>query len=205
MSVQVQYTRKDGSTGSYIKDYCITDELLERNQDTTPDFLDLKMQDYHAVFVYGSLQKGGPMHEKLSSCPCLGDAYTATQTFEMFNVVSEGMEFPVSFSRKQVTKKTGAICGEVYVVPPLLFLDLDYIEGNTKMYRREKKFVFLPDQMFKTKDGAWSYPAVKAWVYLGITDYWERYDDYLNLMPLKSTVNKRGKTTNYFEWETRQY
>lgn len=170
----------------------LTTELLERDNDWTPDFLELKKLSYHVVFVYGTLKAGGRLHEYLDGCPCLGDAYVATPSMTM----REAQGFPVAFIADEDDRKAlqaAHIYGELYIVPSHVILELDRLEDNGNLFNREQKYVFCVDQKYSTVNGAKN-AAIKAFIYVGDKDCW-------NKDSLKKIPQKKSGERYFFEYD----
>ena len=151
------------------KECHVTDELLKRRDGYTPDFLDLKMKEYIPVFTYGTLKVGQRLFGTLSDQIYLGEGYTATQNYLMEN--SE-MDFPVAFDAKVLNPKSASLFGDAFLVKPDVLLELDRIECNGEMYRREERWIYLLDQKIGTTRFR---PSMRCWVYLGVPDFWRHY------------------------------
>lgn len=165
------------------KDCDLTDQLLERRNETTPDWLDIKLLDNIPVFVYGTLMTGESRSGFLKDSIFLGEAYTATQGYVM-EKAPQG--FPVVFSVGVENPKSARIYGEVYLVKPGVILNLDMIEANGFLYQRRKKFVYLLEQ--EIKPGIKLKPSLKCWLYHGLSEAWEDQPSY----PMKtSKVNDK--------------
>lgn len=171
----------------------ICQELLARKA-ISPDFSKLSFEDYVPVFVYGTLKSGGLRNDVLDGCPYLGEARTATSTFILKDF--EG-NFPVAFSALDPRKNTDAkyIYGEVYAVPPRVLLELDMIESNGSMYQREEKFMFLMEQSYSTRHGS-ARPSIKAWMYLGVKDFWSDWEN-MKSCPTVSVTSSKGVSRAY--------
>lgn len=159
---------KVGTSLNYSKDCDVTDQLLKRRNEYTPDFLDLKLKDYQLVFVYGTLKTGQKRNSIFKNASFLGEAYTATTSYIMEN--SE-MDFPVAY-HAPISTASASLLGEIYAVHPMTMLTLDKIESNGEMYERKESWFYLLDQTVKNTKFR---PSVKAWVYLGKEDFWESY------------------------------
>ena len=81
----------------------------------------------HRVFVYGTLKKGGALHQHLGYAEFLG--LDKLNGYMMFNT---GW-FPTVVKTHDQTK---AIHGEVYLVDDLNFNRLDTVEGN--LFKKER-------------------------------------------------------------------
>lgn len=151
----------------------VVDDLLARRNDYTPDYLELKEKHYYPVFVYGTLKAGYPLHRYMEDFPYLGRGVMADWRYELY----DHGPFPVVMkgSGGKKPKDISNVLGEVYVVPTSAILDLDQVEGNNYMYIRQKKWFFLPDQKYKTKQGMVN-PYVDAFVYVGNPEFWNPSD-----------------------------
>lgn len=174
------------------KDGFHTFELMKRNNPKTPDFLSLKMRNSNLVFVYGTLKCGGRLHGALNNCPSLGDGRTVTTLFRMYDTGS----FPVVLRTGKEDQKAAPVFGEIYVVDPVTMLDLDEIEGNNYLYKREEIFVFAYDQSVPSKEGRGMIrPGVKCWTYVGMPVYWENVS---SMLPVHTKYND-GKP--YYDYD----
>jgi gamma-glutamylcyclotransferase (GGCT)/AIG2-like uncharacterized protein YtfP len=151
--------------------------LIKRVSDRTPDFIERKSEHFIPVLVYGTLKSGGYFHDTLEGCPYLGDAYTTTPAFVLYDTGS----FPVAFH-----------IGEVYVVDPLTLLQLDRIESNGKMYSRKRITVKLIDQQGQANQ------FIQAWIYCGVDRYWAE-DKYLKPCSMKSS-----SAGTVYDWDPRR-
>lgn len=174
------------------KECFVTDELERRRNSFTPDFLDLKLQEYIPVFVYGTLKIGQKRFDILQDQVYLGEAYTATQNYLMEN--SE-MDFPIAFDAKVVNPKSASLFGEVFLVKPEIMLELDRIESNGEMYERKERWLYLLDQ--KVSHTRFR-PSLKCWVYLGKDSFWRNYTTSL-MIPRK--FNSGSKPRMIYEWQ----
>lgn len=176
----------------YNKDCYLTDELYDRRNHETPDFLDLKRQTNIPVFLYGPEKIGGKLNRFIQSdtkAVFLGEGRTATQSYVMERAEWDG---PVVFNT--VAQNSFRVYGEVYLVSPKTILNLDKLNANNEMTRREKKFVWLMEQGVKGKPKL--HPALKCWMYCGREDYWE--DQTTQRMGTIKGFN--GETA--YEWKT---
>lgn len=164
------------------KDCHVTDELMTRMNNYTPDYLDLKMEKNIPIFIYDSLKTGGQMNAQVSDGTFLGDAHTMTQSYDM-RVNCETNE-PVAFS----SMNGHYLQGEVYIVQAYDILNLDYLFGNNHRYKREIKFIALDDQTMPLKKSSIQRPAIKCWVWIGLEDYWKDI-----LTESRRTVDNDGK------------
>lgn len=150
------------------KDNFTTDELLLRLK-YSPDFLELKRQKYHPLFVYGTLKQGERNHDYIKDMPYLGVASTVTPSFEVRRV--EGL-FPIMCKGHDKSfALSDYVLGELYAVTPERMLALDALEQNGYLFQRTKEsFVWLHDQGFKDIKNRTMRPSVKPWIYTGFRD-----------------------------------
>jgi gamma-glutamylcyclotransferase (GGCT)/AIG2-like uncharacterized protein YtfP len=108
------------------------------------------------VFVYGTLKEGYGNNYLLGREEFIGKA-EALEPFSMFN-----SGFPVLTQAEP--EMYGVVKGEIYrILAESTLKNLDALEGNGSMYSREVR-------IFQLEDGT----NISAWVYIGVTDYWER-------------------------------
>lgn len=164
-------------------------ELMQRADNVnTPDFLERKLEKYIPVFVYGTLKAGGRFHDVLNKAPCFGDARSVTSGYIMKAAYNDS--FPVVLASTR--GETYPIYGEIYIVNANILLELDRIEGNNEMYKREQKWFWLEDQSIKGKGGMLR-PSIKAWVYLGMPDFWTG-------VPVTKVSPKGKEDKRFYEW-----
>ena len=170
---------------------CIVDELLLRKK-YTPDFGELRLYENILVFVYDELKVDGFQSSILSESKFLGEARTMHNSFLMKSSSTNPVVF-VNNKPKDINK--GYIRGEVYAVPPETLLQLDKAKFNGFLYRRQKKYIFLMDQEYQTKQGN-KRPSVEAFMYLGIPEYWESY----KLFNAPAIIPKHDRNKKYFDY-----
>lgn len=176
----------------YDKDCYLTDELFDRRNPETPDYLDFKNLRNIPIFVYGSEMTGGKLHRFLQNdieAIFLGDGRTATASYVMEKAEWDG---PVVFNT--VAQNSFRVYGEVYLVSPKTILNLDKLNANNEIMRREKRFIWLMEQGIKGKANL--HPALKCWMYTGIENYWE--DQTTHRMETK----KGYAGESAYEWKT---
>lgn len=174
----------------------IIEQLGNRFQKQSPDFLEIKTQGVIPVFVYGTLRRGFHNHHYLKGLPFLGEANTTIERFEMRDA-GQG-SFPVVFERelkikgKKRNPVVGKIKGEVYAVDPRTMLALDRLENNGGMYTRHLTWVFLSDQAATEKTQI--RPSIKAWMYIGNEHYWQGRGAF------ESVPSHSYGGTKYYDW-----
>jgi gamma-glutamylcyclotransferase (GGCT)/AIG2-like uncharacterized protein YtfP len=167
----------------------ILEQLAKRQTRTTPDFIDLKLQNEIPVFVYGTLKQGGLYHEILQHAAYLGRGITADSRYVMDETSSFPVVFDVPADDKTLKDRRGKIVGEVYIVDPLIMLRLDQLEGNGSMYTRRQSWIKMMDQQ-----NSGVIPTIGAWMYCGNRKYFDK--DYLH----KVTATWDGRHRRY-DWD----
>jgi gamma-glutamylcyclotransferase (GGCT)/AIG2-like uncharacterized protein YtfP len=179
---------------SYSETHLVED-LMRRKNDNTPDFYDLKLRQNHFVFVYGTLKKGDRNAFLLDGCPYIGEGYIAVKGFNM--KLNPFGHFPIIFDSKG--KDAEHIWGEVYVVDARKIAELDRLENNGAMYKRQPLWVWLEDQRVSSKDKTKNNlkPAERCWVYVGNPMFWQGRDmiDYPTMRYADRTVYNYHKVT----------
>lgn len=175
----------------YQKDCYLTDELFERQNDTTPDWLEIKRFENIPIFVFGQERAGGRFHSILKDSIWLGEGRTVTHSYLMERTEYDG---PVVWHCKHTSVNSHSVHGDVYLVPPKVVLNLDFVNANNEMSRREKNFVWLYDQPLKSKDGKGFRPSLKCWMWLGQEKFWE------DQTTLRMATKENPAGQKYFEW-----
>lgn len=154
----------------YPKDCYLSNELLDRRNPETPDYLELKCLSNIPVFVYGPEKCGGKLNKYINRTGnvFLGEAKTATNNYVMEKAEWDG---PVVYGTAINLVNSRRIYGEVYLVDALTILNLDKLNGNQEITKREKRFVWLQEQGMEGKPNV--RPALKCWVYIAADEYWE--------------------------------
>lgn len=159
----------------------------------SPDFDDVRKRDHIPIFIYEhALKNGGDYHGILINPKVryLGEAHTATDTYILKSTFGETYTVAFIDETKYPVYKRAHIKGQVYVVPPKVLLDLDYIHRNGKMYRRELRNFFMRDQEIPLKTKSVT-PSLRCWMYIGIGEHWE------NMVLHKKAMSQDYKTGNW--------
>lgn len=167
-----------------VRNYHFSDQLadsLEAISYFTQDVPLLECYENHYVFVYGTLKRNGPRHEILKDTPgtkWCGVGVTVDDRYDL--LINDPEEFngvfPIAFDRVS-RQRDAKIKGEVWLVPTNLLIRLDQIEGNTYMFEREKRGIWVGQKR------------IMAWVYLGLKGFWNTYT--LHDMPMWLDERKR--------------
>lgn len=169
----------------------ILEELSERDNDITPDYLELKNMKNIPVFVYGTLKMGERNHSLLKDCIFLGEASTAVWGFRMYK--AEG-GFPVVLKKPSANSDSYRIYGEVYLCSARNILDLDYLESNGRMYDRQKHFIFLHEQNGIFKENARA--SLQCFMYVGVDAFWKDK----NIHPVQRSMTEDSRP--FYEFRT---
>jgi hypothetical protein len=175
----------------YQKDCYLTDELFERVNDTTPDWLDIKRVENIPVFVVGQERPGGRHFPILKDSIWLGEGRTVTHSYLMERSEYDG---PVVWHCPKTTMNTHMLHGDIFLVNAKVILNLDFVNANSEMTRREKNFVWLYDQPLKGKEGKSFRPSLKCWMWVGREQFWE------DQTTLRMATKKTEAGHEYFEW-----
>lgn len=145
----------------------ILNERRKAQMQYTPDYFLLKKEIMIPVFVYGSLKKGLSNHFILQGCPYLGEGETYS---EHWMKEYPGGKFPMVFKgdykNGEKKKWQAPIRGEIYMVYPSVMLELDFLEGNGSLYKRERTPIYAYQQKFRSEDGERMLtPTLSCWMY----------------------------------------
>ena len=167
----------EGDNGNMSGPTIVEDLIKRRDTPFTPDLTALKMEEYHAVFVYGTLKSGGRLTHLLDGCPFIGDGYIIARNYNLLCTTREGAEtggFPVLKFVDNSHPMAGKVLGEVYIVDTPRLMALDRVEQNGVMYNRKKFWVKCADQSHLPTIKQ----AVKCWTYLGNDSFWRSHRLY---------------------------
>ena len=192
--------REDMNVSQYVRTCTLTDQLAERAINT-PDFLKLKGLQYVAVFVYGTLKKGGKNHALLQDMPYLGLAESTAPCYQMKTY--EG-SFPIMKKLgKEFARQCDYVIGEMYAVTPQRLLILDRLEQNGFLYERTECMFWLKDQVapVKPSHGKIYRPCIKAWAYMGtgFSNFEELPDCGMTKVDNRKYLCFQERPTNVFE------
>ncbi len=154
------------------KDCTLTDELLERRNRFTPDFLDRKMEKQIPIFVYDRMRAGSSNFSFVKDAIPLGEAYTTAANFVMETAEDDQA---VVFQLEQPNSAGHRVYGEVYLVSPKDLLNIDYLVQNNIRFERSLRYVFLQEQSIPAKNKTMR-PSVKCWIYTGKKTFWDQYE-----------------------------
>lgn len=96
------------------------------------------------LFVYGTLRRGGPNHERLARARFVGAATTA----ERYALFVDGIPFLAA------SPAVHRVRGEVYAVDAETLAELDRLEGHPRWYERRPVAVVLDDAARETRRAA---------------------------------------------------
>ncbi len=86
------------------------------------------MRELDAVFVYGTLKKGGPLHQALGDSRLVHITTTKEPKWQLRSTGS----YPA------MGKGQGYVSGQVYEVDESVLQHLDWVEGVPNLYKRER-------------------------------------------------------------------
>lgn len=139
----------------------------------TPDMPQLLQQDFHNVFVYGSLREGFSNHRFMSNSRFVGYGVTTASKW-VLTTVKGACPYPVALLTPRKDRQ-GRIFGEVYKVRPSTMRRLDCLESNGSIYKR-----WLTNITVATDDKGGS-KSISCWMYRGILNYWSTRTDRLRI------------------------
>lgn len=175
------------------------DEITERSI-YCEDYLSLQRTAPNLVFVYGTLKKGFWNHTILEDSPFLGVAKSCEPSWDI-TLSSPSGGFPIAW-RKPVSHLTSRLMGEVYGCDARVMANLDRLEGEGHMYKREKHWFNLLDQKVQYPDGKVAHPVVNCWIYVGVQKFWKNVDMNENI-PQKKITKSDGTEQWVIEYEKR--
>lgn len=153
----------------YHKECDVLAELRERKTKYSPNWLIEKHQEWHPLFVYGTLRSGGRHHKLLSGSKFLGAAWTSTIGWTLYESMAKE---PLAKRCNTNNMNAYRIFGEVYMISPKTLLSIDVFFKNGEVHDRVKTFAFLGDQCYETKSGP-KRPSIKCNIYEYNTEFWK--------------------------------
>jgi hypothetical protein len=144
----------------------------------TPDFWQLQQKQNHHVFVYDNVMKDHHKHVLIDEAPFLGVAFTLQAKYMMWKKDLGVESYPFVLEgvarSSRIVVEPSRIKGELYDLTPEQVIKLDGYMYNTVQFNRIRLKVLIPHfnrhGVNLVKEVG---PAVEAWFYLGIKDYWE--------------------------------
>lgn len=173
----------------------IVDKLWDR-EERTPDFSALRMYNYIPLFIYDNMKISCLNSDMLKGSQFLGDAHTATEGYCLEETMPG--RNTICFKDDNIKSlKRAKIRGEMFGAPPEIFLELDRFLLNGTMYERVLKTFFLEDQAYIVQKDKRRIPSLRAWIYLGVPKYWEKFNRRSSQM-FSHPNNRHLK--NYYEF-----
>lgn len=156
----------------------------------TPDSAKLFRKPWHPVFVYGTLRDGFYRNKLLHGLPKVGTGFTRGKIWKMYRTPpNKAGSYPVALPTLN-TEEQGALYGEIYLVPPKLLRELDFIESNGIQYSRISRAI---DVIGHTP------PIVLAcWMYVGNLPAWEDDVEKGNLLSVSRMTRINEPKFNYY-------
>ena len=183
------------STQVPFYDKSIIDKLWSR-EERTPDFSTLRMYDYIPVFIYDNMKIGCLNEDMIRGSKFLGNAHTATEAYCLEETMPG--RNTLCFKDDNVKSlKRAKVRGEMFGIPPEVILDLDRFLLNGTIYERTLRTFFLEDQAYVIRNGKERIPSLRAWIYLAIPKYWEKFNKRSGQM---FTHPKNRHLKNYYEF-----
>lgn len=195
----------------------------------TPDYCTLQEKEFHHIFVADDMKAGFPNRHLLGPHSVRRSVAFSNDHFSFWKKNLGEKSFPVpilNVSPKNTVQfhpwaeQRGApparIKGELWLIRPRAFIDLDNHRLNTIQFYRKRIFVAVPfqDQEFlKERDPnsfsgraitvtAEHIKGVWAWMYIGVPEYWGDQIDDLSFDPVRiSTKIQRPWLNHYYDYE----
>jgi len=181
-------------------------EEADRKVDYTPDLVNLEQFENQRIFVYDEMMRGHRKDHLLQgSFKCM--AFT-TDRFTLWKKKLGDYSFPIASRVQYSSTPFTRIKGEVHLIAPRSFLDLDTHKENGYTFRRKRIKVDIPYTVRKWENGNTidekSSIQVEAWMYIGINRYWaEQYDGGYFFEPVRSFPPKNLDTKREYYYFTK--
>lgn len=114
----------------------------------------IKVEKLHKLFVYGNLKRGFPLNYILEDSRFLGEAKT-DPWYKLFNLGN----FPALQSNYKITwskqHEGYSVHGELYEVNDEILAQLDWVEGEGKLYKRDTVCIDVPPDLSNVQAYFW--------------------------------------------------
>lgn len=209
-------------------------ELAAHDHVNTPDYSILQQCKYQLLFVYNEFQKGCREHEgfmDFDAKPC-GQAFTVDDHFTVWKKNLGKESFPIALVGDRKASETwytssrrlsngvnrayirvapkARIKGEVYAVRPYQYLELDKYYENTVQFDRVRVKLVMPytrieaDHKTFTIVKTHTSHIIRAWMYMGRSDYWSDLLDCGINFSLIPHYEGHGKLNTYYRYNDKQ-
>lgn len=155
----------------------------------TPDSAKIFRKPWHPVFVYGTLRSGFYRHSLVKHLPKVGTGFTKGKVWKMFRTKPNNAgSYPIVLPTTD-TNEQGALYGEIYLVPPKLLRELDFVESNGIQYSRVQRAV---DVIGPTPT------VLNCWFYMGNTEAWGSEVKKGTILPIDKLTRKNDPQFHYY-------
>jgi hypothetical protein len=201
-----------------LKEWCASLEL----RDYSPDLPFLQQWDKQLIFAYGEEMFGHRRHDAFGLEPINNNdqvysAYTELP-FTLWNKKLGDHSYPVAlphaFKNTYPYAPLSSIRGELYSVSrPYTdsLVCLDNLRLNGVIFRRVRVSLSVPYRRYRWTKRQGSLPPeqshkrIRAWMYIGISEYWdEQINDYL-FSPVKRIECKNPRVPDHYHFTQEEY
>lgn len=189
--------------------------ILEENQHT-PDIWKLEQYELQLLFEFGPMMSFHDKHELLGEDKIFCAAAFTKDSFSHWKKKLGAESYTVALQRKTSTKFNPLtntfgdapvpIRGQIYALRAPMIIELDKYHLNTLHFERRRVDLIIPYQnQYRTlRDGKFYsqtlYHEVKAWMYVGVTEYWEPQLDAGGLFSPVSIIRPRNAWTKGYSY-----
>ena len=181
-------------------------EEADRLVDYTPDLVNLETFENQRIFIYDEMmRKHRKDHLLQGSYRCM--AFT-TDKFTLWKKKLGNYSFPIASRTQYASTPFTRIKGELHIISPRTFLNLDTHKENGYTFRRKRIKVDIPYTERKWEQGNTidkrHVLQVEAWMYIGINRYWaDQFDGGYFFEPVKSFPPKNLDTKREYYYFTK--
>lgn len=182
----------------------------------TPDICKLEEYQYQRLFVYDEMMEKGYNHAILGDhgefpqARKLAHAVYTDDLYVLWKKKLGSLSYPVAMRTASPTRQrlddnlqpTGSrkrIKGQLFAVRPSRFVNLDIWKENGVQFRRRRVDVLVPYRsvQWNKQEGnmhsLFSVMKVKAWMYIGLKDYWDEFMDDGYLMGICQSYKTKNE------------
>lgn len=162
----------------------VWDWLQQSNEEFTPDIAKLERYKYQLIFVYDEMMFGHPQEEVLKPEATILSKAITKNGYTLWKRKLGKQSYPVALDQKFHNLLKAPIKGELYRMRSKHFITLDSYKDNGVRYYRKRIDVVVPwKEVVRHKKTnvvitrAERKTEIKAWMYIGIPDFWEEILD----------------------------
>lgn len=148
---------------------------IGRELEYTPDNWYLSQFQYQLVFIYDGMKERMPNHEQLGELTIPTVQAFTKDKFSVFKQKMGRSSYPIPLEKEYKTVPFLPLRGELHRLTTRKLKELDILRRNGKFFQRKRVVLYVPyrERLSRALCGPMQVQAVKAWMYVGITEAWD--------------------------------